>query len=162
MRAVILLILFLTAISCLGCGPYEGPVLDGNDPKRLQPCQKPAHDDRAAISYEALTAVLIQNGWFIVAQAPETRIIDARKCKDKRFSRQKAKHPMERKNSDCLDIRFTISSSGAVTLINPPERRFYWKIEPNVHDWIDELELDYSQVRCYGTEDLSYWQQTSN
>ncbi|MBN2716367.1 MAG: hypothetical protein JXX14_10970 [Deltaproteobacteria bacterium] len=159
MRTATLLILIITLFYA-GCGPYEGPVLNSSDPKRLVPCQKPAGDDRGMISYLALNAVLAQNGWFVVAQSPDSKLIDARKCKNRRFGSSNSKHPMQRDKDECLDIRFTISSSGAVTLVNPPERRFYWKIEPSVNDWLEQLEMDYNQVRCYNSQDLAYWQQT--
>ena len=149
-------------IAFVGCGPYEGPVLNANDPKRLVPCQNPAIDNRALLSFVALDAVLARNDWFVVAKSPETMTIDARKCRYARLSKKKrSQSPMERHQSECLDIQFVISSSGAVTIVNPQEKRFYWKIEPDVKDWIDEMEADYVEVRCYDSSALAFWRQTS-
>ncbi|MBN2529141.1 MAG: hypothetical protein JXR76_22315 [Deltaproteobacteria bacterium] len=159
MKMAILPSLLIYAVLFAACGPYEGPVLNSSDPKRFVPCQKPAQDDRERLSFDALTAVLKQNNWFIAAQNLETRIIDARKCKP---SRRDKGHPMQREQDECLDVRFTISSSGAVTVINPPERRFYWKIEPRVRNWMEKLEVDYSEVRCYDTQQLAFWRQSAH
>ena len=161
MRTVTLLILIKLSIVCLGCGPYEGPVLNSNDPQRLVPCQKPAEEDRTQISFDALIAVLDHDGWWIAAKAPDASYIDARKCRLRKIFKKRNKHPAHRSKDECLDLRFTISSSGAVTLINPPDRRFYWKIEPNVREWLDKLELDFNQVRCFNSQDLAYWKENT-
>ena len=162
MRVNSLLLCAVWLVATTSCGPYEGPVLNAKDPKRLVPCQQPAIDDRVQLSFEALDAVLSQNGWFMVSKSLETSTIEARKCKDSRSSKKAAQHAMERHQSECLDVQFVISSSGAVTVINPQEKRFYWKIEPEVKDWIDKVEADYVQVRCYDSNALAFWRQTGN
>jgi hypothetical protein len=157
-----LLLFAACLVAITSCGPYEGPVLNANDPKRLVPCQQPAIEDRAHLSFEALDAVLLRNDWFIVSESLDTKTIEARKCKDTRSSRKAAQSAMDRHQSECLDIQFVISSSGAVTVVNPQEKRFYWKIEPEVKGWIEDVEADYVQVRCYDTNALAFWRQAGN
>lgn len=141
----------------MSCGVYDGPLLNPQVLKRMSACPAPHHSDFSSQSFDSMLSVLVKNQWAIVYRNYETKIIDARKCKQQLHGH---KEPLKMPQERCLDLHFEIGPTGAIGYKNPPEKRFHWKIQHKVKGWVDEMERDFSAVRCFSTAELRAWRES--
>jgi hypothetical protein len=142
-----------TAILATGCmTAYRGTFLDDKHAMHFKACPSDEISDPKAHAHDALIASLASLDW-VLEPVSRTDGVVARKCDISSLEGD----PLKADTNKCLIVRFSFWATGDIIAINPREQRMSSYIANFSEEWMNRLEREYAELRCYSKEELERW-----